>query len=123
MIKNIRVVHIKNVDQCFVGIDVSKAVGYNDDGNARRAVRMYVAGKYRMRFGDAQNIFRTEVDTDLPREDKVLLKESGLYCFLLRFKKPRAKSFVEWVVETVLPREVRKLALAIEEKYNQIQAH
>ena len=36
--KNIRVVKIKNVGQCFVGIDVSKAVGYNDDDNARRAV-------------------------------------------------------------------------------------
>ena len=29
---------------------------------------------------------------------------------------------MEWVVDTVLPREVRKLALAIEEKDNQIQA-
>ena len=29
---------------------------------------------------------------------------------------------MEWVVETVLPREVRKLASAIEEKDNQIQA-
>ena len=36
--KNIGVVHIKNVGQCFVGIDVSKAVGYNDGDNARRAV-------------------------------------------------------------------------------------
>ena len=54
--KNIRVVHIKNVGQCFVGIDVSKAVGYNDDDNARRAVRAHVPGKYRMRLGDAQNI-------------------------------------------------------------------
>ena len=36
--KNIRVAKIKNVGQCFVGIDVSKAVGYNDDDNARRAV-------------------------------------------------------------------------------------
>ena len=51
--KNIRVVHIKNVDQCFVGIDVSKAVDYNDDDNARRAVRTHVPGKYRMRLGDA----------------------------------------------------------------------
>ena len=29
---------------------------------------------------------------------------------------------MEWVVETVLPREARKLASAIEEKDNQIQA-
>ena len=80
--KNIRVVHIKNVGQCFVGIDVSKAVGYNDDDNAWRAVQTHVPGKYRMCLGDAQNILRTEVDTDLPNEDVVLLKEPGLYCFL-----------------------------------------
>ena len=57
---------------------------------------------------------RGEVDIDLPKEDTVLFKEAGLYCFLLRCKKP--EPFVEWVVETVLPREVRKLTSAIEEK-------
>ena len=51
--KNIRVVHIKNVGQSLVGIDVSKAVSYNDDDNARRTVRMHVLGKYRMPLGDA----------------------------------------------------------------------
>ena len=35
---------------------------------------------------------------------------------------PGAKPFMEWAVETVLPREVRRLASAIEEKDNQIQA-
>ena len=34
-----------------------------------------------------------------------------------------AEPFREWVVETVLPWEVRKLASVIEEKDNQIQAH
>ena len=114
--KNIRVVHIKNVGQCFVGIDVSKAVGYNNDDNARRSVQTHVPGKYRMRLGDAQNILRREVDIDLPKKDTVLLKESGLYCFLLRCKKPRAEPFMEWTVETVLSRQARKLASAIEEK-------
>ena len=83
--KNIRVVHIKNVGQCFVGIDVSKGVGYNDDDNARRAVLTHVPGKYRMRLWDAKNILGTEVDIDLHiREDIVLLKEPCLYYFLLR---------------------------------------
>ena len=89
-----------------MGIDVSKAVGYNDDDNAKRAVRTHVPGKYRMSLGDAQNILRREVDIDLSKEDTVLLKEQGLYCFLLRCKKPKAEPFMEWVVETVLPREV-----------------
>ena len=51
-----------------------------------------------------------------------MLKEPGLYCFLLRCKKPRAEPFIEWVVETVLPREIRKLASANEEKDNQIKS-
>ena len=52
----------------------------------------------------------------------------GLHCFLLRRKRPKAKPLMEWVVvetdwvKTVLPREVRKLASAIEEKDTQIQA-
>ena len=95
--KNIRVVHMM----------MSKAVSYNDDDNARRTVQTHVPGKYRMHLGDAKNILGTEVDIDLHiREDIVLLKEPGLYCFLLRCKKLKAKPFRECVVETVLPREV-----------------
>ena len=86
--KNIRVVHMM----------MSKAVGCNDDDNARRAVRTHVPGKYRMHLGDAKNILGTEVDIDLHiREDIVLLKEPGLYCFFLRCKKPKDKPFMEWV--------------------------
>ena len=46
--KNIRAVDIKDVDQCLVAKDVSKVVVYNNDDNARRAVRTHVPGKYRM---------------------------------------------------------------------------
>ena len=101
--------------QCLVGTDVPKAVSYNDDDNARRPVRTHVPGKYRTHLGDAQNILRMEVDIG-PNEDIVLLKEPGLYCFLLHCKKPKAEPFMEWVEETVLPREARKLASALEEK-------
>ena len=52
----------------------------------------------------------------------MLLKEQALYCFLSRCKKPKDELFMEWVVKTVLPREVRRLASAIEEKDNQILA-
>ena len=48
--------------------------------------------------------------------DTVLLKEPGLYSFLLRCKRDEIQPFMEWVVETVLPREVRKLTSAMEEK-------
>ena len=46
----------------------------------------------------------------------MLLKEPGLYYFHLRCKKPKAEPFMEWVAETVLPREVKKLASAVEKK-------
>ena len=52
-----------------------------------------------------------------------MLKEPGLYCFLLRCKRDEAEPFMEWYVETVLQREVRKLASVIEGKYSQIKAH
>ena len=77
--KNIRVVHIKDVGQRFRGIDLSKAVCYHDDDNVRRAIQTHVPGKYRMRFGETQNILKKEVDIDFPKEDIVLLKEGGLY--------------------------------------------
>ena len=105
-----------NLGTCFVGTDVSKAVSYDDDDNARTVVRTHVLGKYRMRLGDVQNILRKEVDVDLSKEDRVLFKEPGLYCFPFRCKKPKAEPFIEWVVETVLPRVIRKLTSAIEEK-------
>ena len=89
--------------QCFVGIDISNTVCYNDDDKSRRVFQTHVPVKYRMRLGDAKNILRREVDIDLPKADMVLLKEPDLYCFLLRCKKPKAESFMEWVVETILP--------------------
>ena len=48
--------------------------------------------------------------------DMVLLRKPGLYCFFLRCKRDEAEAFMDWVVQTVLPREVRKLTSAIEEK-------
>ena len=69
-----------------------------------------------MRLGDAQNVLRREVNIDLVKEDTVLLKESDLYGFLMRCKKPKVEPFMEWVVKTILPREVQKLTSTIDEK-------
>ena len=102
--------------QCFVGIDVSRASGYVDDNNGRRAIKRHVPQKYTMQFEDVKDIVERHVQPDVPQDDAILLKEPGLYCFLLRCKKPKAEPFVEWAVETVLPREVRKLASVIEDK-------
>ena len=79
-----------------------------------------------MWFEDVKDIVERHARLDMPQDDAILLKEPGLYCFLLRCKMPGAKPFMEWVVETVLP---QKLASVIEEKNaalahcdNQIQA-
>ena len=88
-------------DRCLVAKDVSKAVGYNDDDNARRAVRTHVPEKYSMRLGDAKNVLKGEVIIDLLHPDTILLKEPGLYCFLLKCKRDEAEPFMERVVETV----------------------
>ena len=91
--KNVRSMHVPDAGQCLVAKDVSKAVGYNDDDNARGAVRTHVPGKYRMRLGDAKNVLRREVNIDLLHPDTVLSKEPGLYCFLLRCKRGSKISF------------------------------
>ena len=67
-----------------------------------------------MRFGDLLN--QREEIFPLHKDTVLLLKEPGLYSLLLRCKRNEAESFLEWVVETFLPGEVRKLASAIEEK-------
>ena len=95
---------------CIKG--VYEAIGY-DKENRVKVIQRLVPEKYKIRLGEAQ--VGTQPNT-------MLLKELGLYCFLLRCKKDEAEPFMEWVVETVLPREVRKLASVIEEKDNQIQA-
>ena len=125
-----RSVHVPDFGDCLVGIDVSRAIGYADDNNGRRAIERHVPLKYMMRFEDAKDIVeRGHVRADVPQDDTILLKEPGLYCVLLRCKMVGTKPFMEWAVETVLPREVRKLASVIEEKHatiahrdNQIQA-
>ena len=114
--KNVRSLHVPGMGKYLVGIDVSRAIGYADDNNGKRATKRHVPQKYMMRFEDFMDTAERHVQSDVPQDDAILLKESGIYCFLLRCKMSKAKFFMESVVETVLPREVRKLASAIEEK-------
>ena len=92
-----------------MAIDVSRAIGYVDDDNGRRAVKRHVPQKYMMRFEDVKDTVKRHVRSDVPQDDAILLKESDHHCFLLRCKMPGAEPFMEWVVETVFPQEVRKL--------------
>ena len=114
--KNIRAVQVPGLGECLVGIDVSRAIWYVDDNNGRRVIKRHVPQKYMMRFEDVTDIVKRHLRADVSQDDAVLLKESGLYCFLLRCKMPGVEPFMEWAVETVLPRDVRELTSAIEEK-------
>ena len=69
-----------------------------------------------MLFEDVTDIVKRHLWTDVPQDDAILLKEPGLYCFLLRCKMPGVEPFMEWAVEAVLPRDVRELTSVIEEK-------
>ena len=96
--------------------DVCMAVGYEEKKNGKKAIQNLVPSKNRLRFGDVKPSLNQREDIFLLHKDTVLLKEPELYCFLLRCKRDEAEPFMEWVVETVLAREVRKLASTIEEK-------
>ena len=80
---------------------MSRVIGYIDDNNGRRAIKRHVPQKYMMWFEDIKDIVKRHVQSDVPQDDAILLKELGLYCFLLRCKMPGAESFMEWAVETV----------------------
>ena len=112
--KKVQSVHVKG-EECLVSRDVYMAIEYEEE-NGKRTIRNLVPSKYKLRFGDVKHSLNQQEYIFLLHKDTALLKEPGLYCFLLRCKKPEAEPFMEWAVEIVLPREVRKLASVIEEK-------
>ena len=112
--KKIQSVHV-NGEECLVSRDVRKAIGYEEE-NGKKAIQNLVPNKYKLRFGEVNSSLNQRDDISPLHKDTVLLKEPGLFCFLLRCKKPRAEHFMKWVVETILPQEAQKLASAIEEK-------
>ena len=113
--KNMRPVYVKDVGQSLVSKDVYEAIGYEKEDGAK-AIQRLIPEKYKIRFGDAQ-VDLGGVDNSVHTlPNTLLMKEPGLYCFLLRCKKDETEPFMEWNFETVLPREVRKLASAVEEK-------
>ena len=102
-----RSAHVKDAGYCLVSKNVYDEV---------KAISRLVPEKYQIRFGDAL-VDLEGVDNSLHTQpNTMLLKEPALYCFFLRCKKPKSKPFMVWIIETALPREVRKLASIIEEK-------
>ena len=102
--KHVRSVYIKDVGHCLVSKDVYEAIGYDKEDRIK-AIQRFVPEKYKIRFGDDQVDLEGVDNSAHTQPNTILLKEPRLYCFLLRCKKDKAEPFMEWAVETVLPRE------------------
>lgn len=86
----------------FVGRDVAKALGYNDNGKAAtNAVSKHV---------DPEDKGVTEIVTPGGTQDMTIINESGLYSLILSSKLPTAKAFKRWVTSEVLP-AIRKTGM------------
>ena len=75
-----------------------------------------VPEKYKTQLGNAQVDLESVDNAAHTQPNTLLLKDPGLNWFLLRCNRDEAEPFMECAVETVLPREVRKLASTIEGK-------
>ena len=112
---NVRSIYIKNVGECLFASDVYKAVGYSRKAGVQ-AIQRLVLEEFKMRLGDVGIDLNGVLKSEYIHPNTVLLKEPGLYCFLLRCGKEKAEPFMKWVCKEILPREVRKLTASIEEK-------
>ena len=106
-----RSVYVKILGQCFVSKDDNVVIGYEKEDGVK-AIQRLVPEEYKIRFGDAQVDLEDVNNSVHTQPNTLLLKEPGLYSFLLRYKRDQAETFMEWVVETVLPLEVRKISLS-----------
>ena len=113
---DVRSIYIHGEGQCIVASDVYKVVGYSRKAGVK-AIQRLVPRKYRMRLGDVNIDLQGILKSEYTQPNTVLLKEPGVYCFLLRCNKAEAEPFIDWIVETLLPREVRKLSQKLEEHY------
>ena len=76
--------HVSGMGECLAGIDMSRAIGYTDDNNGRRTIKRHVPQKYVMRFKYAKDTVERHVQSDVLKDDIILLKEPGIYCFSLK---------------------------------------
>ena len=80
----------------LVSRDVYIAIGYEEE-NGRKAIQNLVPSKYKLRFGDVNPSPSQGVNIFPLHKDTVLLKEPGLYCFLLRCKRDEANEAIhQW---------------------------
>lgn len=81
----------------FMAKDVAEALGYKD---TRKAVQNNVDKEDQLQY---QNSSGTDSPSSTIHPHSTLINESGLYCLILRSKKPEAKKFRRWVTSVVLP--------------------
>ena len=91
----------------------SRKYGYEEE-SGKKAIQSLVPNKYKLRFGDVNPSLNQGEDIFPQHKHTVLLKEPGFSNIIC--KRDEAESIMEWAVETLLPREVRKLVSAIEEE-------
>ena len=83
----------------FKGAEVITSLKYT---NLRRALKKHVDEEDKKTFQElTQGDYLSGPSNQQPHE--VYINESGLYCLILRSKKPEAKSFKRWVTQEVLP--------------------
>jgi len=78
--KDVRSVYVRGEGVLYV----YRAVGYIKEAGIK-AVQRLVPEKYKMRISDLVHL----------HQDTILSREPGLYCFLLRCGKDKAKSFLK----------------------------
>ena len=80
--KSVRAVHVRGTGECLVASDVYRAIGYDRKAGVQ-AMQRLVPERYKMRLSDAGVAVEGVLKSEYPQPDSVLLKEPGLYCFLL----------------------------------------
>ena len=88
-----------NGEECLVSRDVNMAIEFKEE-NGKKAIQNLVTKKL-LCLRDVNTSLNQGEDIFLLHKHTVLLKEPGLYCFLLRCKKPETEPFMERVLETV----------------------
>ena len=81
--KSVRAVHVRGTGECLVASDVYRAIGYDRKAGVQ-AMQRHVPERYKIRLSDAGVVLEGVIKSKYPQPDSVLLKEAGLYCFLLR---------------------------------------
>ena len=61
--------HVPDLGECLLGIDMARATGYVNDNNDRRTIKRHVPQKYVMRFEDVKDIVERKVRSDVPQDE------------------------------------------------------